>query len=190
MGHYVENTGTTPLRFLEVQEQLLRRCLAECLDGVNATRAGERTFETWSAGDGRAAQDESARRAALDQPEVTDKSDRRAASGLPRGGCCCYGKSAQLSTQGTGFRIAPCRRPPKLLSQARNALSPARNSSSPCATAAKSTSTASASSDVTTHPAFRNSAASVALLYDALHDAKHQGRAHRADRYRLRRLHA
>src|ERR1700735_3283151 len=26
--------------------------------------------------------------------------------------------------------------------------------------------------DVTTHPAFRNSAASVALLYDALHDAK------------------
>ena len=26
--------------------------------------------------------------------------------------------------------------------------------------------------DVTTHPAFRNSAASVALLYDALHDPK------------------
>ena len=44
--------------------------------------------------------------------------------------------------------------------------------------------------DVTTHPAFRNSVASVALLYDALHDAKHQGRAHRSDRYRLRRLHA
>ena len=41
-----------------------------------------------------------------------------------------------------------------------------------CATAAKSTSTASGSKDVTTHPAFRNSAASVALLYDALHDPK------------------
>src|ERR1700733_12632515 len=26
--------------------------------------------------------------------------------------------------------------------------------------------------DVTTHPAFRNAAASIALLYDALHDAK------------------
>jgi len=82
-----------------VQEQLLRRCLAEYLDGVDATRAGERSLETWSAGDGRAAHDENARRAALDQPEVTDKSDRRAASGLPRGGGCCYGKSAQLSTQ-------------------------------------------------------------------------------------------
>jgi uncharacterized cupin superfamily protein len=46
MGHYVENTGTTPLRFLEVQEQLLRRSLAEYLDGVDATQAGERTFET------------------------------------------------------------------------------------------------------------------------------------------------
>ena len=42
--------------------------------------------------------------------------------------------------------------------------------------------------DVTTHPAFRNSAASVALLYDALHDKALQGRAHRADRHRLRRL--
>ena len=28
--------------------------------------------------------------------------------------------------------------------------------------------------DVTTHPAFRNSAASMALLYDALHDEKHK----------------
>ena len=43
--------------------------------------------------------------------------------------------------------------------------------------------------DVTEHPAFRNSARSVALLYDALHDPADQGRAHRADRYRLRRLH-
>src|SRR5438067_7702958 len=31
-------------------------------------------------------------------------------------------------------------------------------------------------SDVTTHPAFRNSARSIARLYDALHDPKHQGR--------------
>ena len=44
--------------------------------------------------------------------------------------------------------------------------------------------------DVTTHPAFRNAAASVAKLYDALHDAQDQGRADRADRHRLRRLHA
>ena len=43
--------------------------------------------------------------------------------------------------------------------------------------------------DVTEHPAFRNSARSIALLYDALHDKSDQGRAHRADRYRLRRLH-
>ena len=43
--------------------------------------------------------------------------------------------------------------------------------------------------DVTTHPAFRNSAASVAQLYEALHD-KAQGRAHRADRHRLGRLYA
>ena len=32
--------------------------------------------------------------------------------------------------------------------------------------------------DVTTHPAFRNAAVSVAKLYDALHDAKTQGGAH------------
>ena len=32
--------------------------------------------------------------------------------------------------------------------------------------------------DVTTHPAFRNSAASVALLYDALHDKAHEGRTY------------
>ena len=43
--------------------------------------------------------------------------------------------------------------------------------------------------DVTTHPAFRNAAASVALLYDALHDKAIQGRTDRADRHRLRRLH-
>ena len=34
--------------------------------------------------------------------------------------------------------------------------------------------------DVTTHPAFRNAAASIALLYDALHDAKTKDVAHRA----------
>ena len=34
--------------------------------------------------------------------------------------------------------------------------------------------------DVTTHPAFRNAARSIARLYDALHDPKTQGRAHRA----------
>ena len=44
--------------------------------------------------------------------------------------------------------------------------------------------------DVTKHPAFRNAAVSVAKLYDALHDAKQQGDADRADRHRLRRLHA
>ena len=34
--------------------------------------------------------------------------------------------------------------------------------------------------DVTTHPAFRNGARSVARLYDALHDPEHEGRAHRS----------
>ena len=43
--------------------------------------------------------------------------------------------------------------------------------------------------DVTTHPAFRNSAASVALLYDALHDKETKDVLTGADRYRLRRLH-
>ena len=44
--------------------------------------------------------------------------------------------------------------------------------------------------DVTTHPAFRNGARSVARLYDALHDPAHEGRAHRRDRHGQRRLHA
>ena len=44
--------------------------------------------------------------------------------------------------------------------------------------------------DVTTHPGFRNSARSVARLYDALHDPAHQGRADRRDRHGQRRLHA
>ncbi|MEJ1977312.1 MAG: hypothetical protein WDN49_15615 [Acetobacteraceae bacterium] len=36
-GHYIENTGKTPLRFLETfQEQLLRRYLAEPVDGADA----------------------------------------------------------------------------------------------------------------------------------------------------------
>ena len=43
--------------------------------------------------------------------------------------------------------------------------------------------------DVTTHPAFRNAARSIARLYDALHDREDQGRADLADRHRLRRLH-
>ena len=42
--------------------------------------------------------------------------------------------------------------------------------------------------DVTTHPAFRNAARSIARLYDALHDEKTKGRPDLADRYRLRRL--
>ena len=43
--------------------------------------------------------------------------------------------------------------------------------------------------DVTTHPAFRNAARTIARLYDALHDPKQQGRADLPDRYRLRFLH-
>ena len=42
--------------------------------------------------------------------------------------------------------------------------------------------------DVTTHPAFRNSARSIARLYDALHDPKTKRRSCRSDRYRLGRL--
>ena len=40
--------------------------------------------------------------------------------------------------------------------------------------------------DVTTHPAFRNAARSIARLYDALHDPKQQGRADLPDRHRHR----
>ena len=43
--------------------------------------------------------------------------------------------------------------------------------------------------DVTTHPAFRNTARMIARLYDALHDPDHEGRPHHRDRHRLRRLH-
>ena len=40
MGHYVENTGTTPLRFLEMfKSSYFADALAEHLDGVDATRA-------------------------------------------------------------------------------------------------------------------------------------------------------
>ena len=41
--------------------------------------------------------------------------------------------------------------------------------------------------DVTTHPAFRNTARMVARLYDALHDDKQPGQDHGADRHRQRR---
>ena len=40
--------------------------------------------------------------------------------------------------------------------------------------------------DVTTHPAFRNAARSIARLYDSLHDPKQQGRADLPDRHRRR----
>ena len=43
--------------------------------------------------------------------------------------------------------------------------------------------------DVTTHPAFRNAARSIARLYDALHDDKTKPLLTCADRHRLRRLH-
>ena len=43
--------------------------------------------------------------------------------------------------------------------------------------------------DVTTHPAFRNAARSIARLYDALHDDKTKAVLTCADRHRLRRLH-
>ena len=43
--------------------------------------------------------------------------------------------------------------------------------------------------DVTTHPAFRNSARSIARLYDALHDPKHKDVLTCADRHRLGQLH-
>ena len=42
--------------------------------------------------------------------------------------------------------------------------------------------------DVTTHPAFRNAARSIARLYDALHDAKTRELLVCSDRYRLGRL--
>ena len=41
--------------------------------------------------------------------------------------------------------------------------------------------------DVTTHPAFRNTARMVARLYDALHDHKRKSKTHAADRHRQRR---
>ena len=40
MGHYIENTGDTPLRSRNVQEQHLRRRLAQSLDGADAAGAG------------------------------------------------------------------------------------------------------------------------------------------------------
>ena len=43
--------------------------------------------------------------------------------------------------------------------------------------------------DVTTHPAFRNSARSIARLYDALHDPSAARHPDLPDRHRLRRLH-
>ena len=43
--------------------------------------------------------------------------------------------------------------------------------------------------DVTTHPAFRNAARSIARLYDALHDPKTKDVLTCADRHRVRRLH-
>ena len=43
--------------------------------------------------------------------------------------------------------------------------------------------------DVTTHPAFRNAARSIAKLYDALHDPATKRRADLSDRHRQRRLH-
>ena len=44
--------------------------------------------------------------------------------------------------------------------------------------------------DVTTHPAFRNTARMIARLYDALHDPAHQADPDHRDRHRQRRLHA
>ena len=42
MGHYIENTGTTPLRFLEMfKSSYLRRPVARHLDGADAAGAGE-----------------------------------------------------------------------------------------------------------------------------------------------------
>ena len=43
--------------------------------------------------------------------------------------------------------------------------------------------------DVTTHPAFRNAAASIAQMYDALHKPGHAGYALLGHRHRQRRLH-
>ena len=43
--------------------------------------------------------------------------------------------------------------------------------------------------DVTAHPAMRNSARSLARMYDALHDEKTQGAPDLADRHRIGRLH-
>ena len=43
--------------------------------------------------------------------------------------------------------------------------------------------------DVTTHPAFRNAARSIARLYDALHDREAEAGADVSDRHRLRHLH-
>ena len=44
--------------------------------------------------------------------------------------------------------------------------------------------------DVTTHPAFRNTARMIARLYDALHDPARKDVLTTADRHRQRRLHA
>ena len=43
--------------------------------------------------------------------------------------------------------------------------------------------------DVTTHPAFRNAARTIARLYDALHDPEAEGRADLPDRHRLGHVH-
>ena len=66
MGHYVENTGTTPLRFLEMfKSSYYADVSLDTVDGVDAAGAGARASEARPAGDESAAQGESAGRAGL-----------------------------------------------------------------------------------------------------------------------------
>ena len=66
MGHYIENTGTTTLRFLEdIQEQLLRRCLAQSVAGADAARTGEGASEARCANPGSPAKGETSGRAGM-----------------------------------------------------------------------------------------------------------------------------
>jgi hypothetical protein len=66
MGHYVENTRAMPMRFLEIFNSNYFADVSLDLDGFDAAGACGGAFEIRSAGNGRTAQDQSARRAGVD----------------------------------------------------------------------------------------------------------------------------
>ena len=75
MGHYVENTGSKPLRFLELfQQQPLRRPVAQPMAGADAAGAGAGAHAFRSARDGGASQDQVADRPGMRAPPHSGKS--------------------------------------------------------------------------------------------------------------------